>query len=135
MELSLLSMSHQKPIILPCNITSTTRKQTLMKWAPPQRSMREGIKCGKNTSSDVVQLRKDFEEIIEKHEMMEKCKEMEKSGEMVELIECLENEAIMGDDVGNQPFDYNRRALLFDKSSKVFQALKHQLGTFDVGSD
>jgi hypothetical protein len=51
----------------------------------------------------------------------------EKCGErngVVELLECLEKEAIMGDDVGKEPNDYNRRAKIFDKSSKIFQALK-----------
>ncbi|KAG8489906.1 hypothetical protein CXB51_015804 [Gossypium anomalum] len=46
---------------------------------------------------------------------------------MVELLECLETEAIMGEDQGRDPMDYNRRAQIFDTSSKVFQALKsHQ---------
>nr|XP_004490507.1 uncharacterized protein LOC101498893 [Cicer arietinum] len=51
----------------------------------------------------------------------------EKCGEnngVVELLECLEKEAIMGDDVGKEPNDYNRRAQIFDRSSRVFQALK-----------
>ncbi|XP_058744651.1 uncharacterized protein LOC131617362 [Vicia villosa] len=42
----------------------------------------------------------------------------------VELLECLEKEAIMGDDVGKEANDYNRRARIFDRSSRVFQALK-----------
>ncbi|AES98377.1 hypothetical protein MtrunA17_Chr5g0428371 [Medicago truncatula] len=51
----------------------------------------------------------------------EKCGEREG---VVELLECLEKEAIMGDDEGKEPNDYNRRAQIFDKSSQVFQALK-----------
>ncbi|KAK7385442.1 hypothetical protein VNO78_31162 [Psophocarpus tetragonolobus] len=43
---------------------------------------------------------------------------------VVELLECLEREAIMGEDVGKAPTDYNRRAQIFDTSSQVFQALK-----------
>ncbi|KAK7293919.1 hypothetical protein RJT34_16798 [Clitoria ternatea] len=43
---------------------------------------------------------------------------------VVEMLECLEIEAIMGDDVGKEPVDYNRRAQIFDRSSRVFQALK-----------
>ncbi|CAJ1970558.1 unnamed protein product [Sphenostylis stenocarpa] len=43
---------------------------------------------------------------------------------VVEQLECLEREAIMGEDVGKEPTDYNRRAQIFDKSSQVFQALK-----------
>ncbi|XWS08388.1 hypothetical protein CRYUN_Cryun41cG0075600 [Craigia yunnanensis] len=53
--------------------------------------------------------------------LRERCKE--RKG-MVELLECLETEAIMGDDKGREPTDYNRRAQIFDKSSRVFQALK-----------
>lgn len=45
---------------------------------------------------------------------------------VVELLECLEKEAIMGEDVGKEPTDYNRRAQIFDTSSRVFQALKEQ---------
>ncbi|KAL8144486.1 hypothetical protein V2J09_017518 [Rumex salicifolius] len=45
-------------------------------------------------------------------------------GGMVELMECLEREAIMGEDEGKDPIDYNRRAHIFAKSSMVFQALK-----------
>ncbi|XP_028213618.1 uncharacterized protein LOC114395945 [Glycine soja] len=43
---------------------------------------------------------------------------------VVALLECLEREAIMGEDVGKEPTDYNRRAQIFDRSSQVFQALK-----------
>lgn len=45
---------------------------------------------------------------------------------VVELLECLEHEAIMGDDQGREPNDYNRRAQIFDKSSRVFQVLKEK---------
>lgn len=62
-------------------------------------------------------------EIIELGKLRERCKE--RRG-MVELLECLEREAIMGDDEGRDPIDYNRRAQIFDKSSRVFQALKER---------
>lgn len=52
-------------------------------------------------------------------------------GGIVELMECLEREAIMGEDEGREPTDYNRRALIFDRSSRVFQALKQQSQTQD----
>ncbi|XP_015944957.1 uncharacterized protein LOC107470097 [Arachis duranensis] len=52
---------------------------------------------------------------------------------VVELLECLEKEAIMGEDVGKDPMDYNRRAQIFDRSSRVFQALK-EANTTDVVS-
>ncbi|KAK7321301.1 hypothetical protein VNO77_31804 [Canavalia gladiata] len=50
-----------------------------------------------------------------------KCGEREG---VLELLECLEREAIMGEDVGKEPMDYNRRAQIFDRSSQVVQALK-----------
>lgn len=43
-----------------------------------------------------------------------------------ELLECLEKEAIMGGDDGRDPKDYNRRAKVFDKSSKIFKNIKEQ---------
>lgn len=45
-------------------------------------------------------------------------------GGVVEQLECLEREAIMGEDEGREPNDYNRRAKIFSTSSRVFQALK-----------
>ncbi|KAL7253578.1 hypothetical protein ACSBR1_008001 [Camellia fascicularis] len=57
------------------------------------------------------------------------CKEG--GGGIVELMECLEREAIMGEDVGRDPTDYNRRAHIFDKSSRVFQALKESNNTLN----
>ncbi|KAL5711463.1 hypothetical protein ACHQM5_021916 [Ranunculus cassubicifolius] len=44
--------------------------------------------------------------------------------ELVEELEELEEEAIMGRDEGREPVDYNRRAHMFDTCSKVFQGLK-----------
>lgn len=55
--------------------------------------------------------------------LSEKCG---KSRGMVEILECLELEAIMGDDQGREPNDYNRRAQIFDRSARVFQALKER---------
>ncbi|CAH8382163.1 unnamed protein product [Eruca vesicaria subsp. sativa] len=45
---------------------------------------------------------------------------------MWELLECLEKEAIMGDDDGRDPKDYSRRAKIFDKSSKIFKNIKEE---------
>ncbi|CAN8298196.1 unnamed protein product [Cochlearia groenlandica] len=50
----------------------------------------------------------------------------EENGGVWELLECLEKEAIMGDDDGRDPKDYNRRAKIFDKSSKIFKNIKDQ---------
>lgn len=61
--------------------------------------------------------------IVEIGKLREECEESEG---MVELLECLEREAIMGDDEGRDPTDYNRRAQIFYKSSQVFTALKER---------
>lgn len=49
-----------------------------------------------------------------------------RDGNGIVELECLEREAIMGKDEGRDPMDYNRRAHIFDKSSRVFQALKEK---------
>ncbi|KAL0298264.1 UNVERIFIED_CONTAM: hypothetical protein Scaly_2471300 [Sesamum calycinum] len=82
------------------------------------------LKCAKEgTVSEVEkQVMMEEEELIGIRKLNDKCKGV--SG-IVELLECLEREAIMGEDEGREPTDYNRRAQIFDKSSRVFQALKH----------
>lgn len=63
----------------------------------------------------------------EEEELRKMVPEMDcKESGAVEVIESLEREAIMGKDEGRDPCDYNRRALIFDKSSRVFQALKER---------
>ncbi|OIT38574.1 hypothetical protein A4A49_01138 [Nicotiana attenuata] len=62
--------------------------------------------------------------------LTDKCKG---EGGMVELLECLEREAIMGEDEGKEPMDYNRRAQIFYNSSRVFQALKEREATSTSG--
>ncbi|KAL0401071.1 UNVERIFIED_CONTAM: hypothetical protein Slati_4137000 [Sesamum latifolium] len=81
------------------------------------------LKCAKEGSVSEVekQLMMEEEELIGIRKLNDKCKGV--SG-IVELLECLEREAIMGEDEGREPTDYNRRAQIFDKSSRVFQALK-----------
>ncbi|KAM6598293.1 uncharacterized protein LOC115705132 [Cannabis sativa] len=69
----------------------------------------------------------DAEEVAEwmkSGRLKEKCGGAERG--VVELLECLEREAIMGDDHGREPNDYNRRAQIFDRSSRVFQALRER---------
>lgn len=83
------------------------------------------MKCAKGSEVDKILMENDEfnmeEELI--GILNEKCKGI---GGIVELMECLEREAIMGEDEGREPTDYNRRAQIFDKSSRVFQALKQQ---------
>ncbi|KGN50752.1 uncharacterized protein LOC105435471 [Cucumis sativus] len=64
----------------------------------------------------------DIEEWLKLGRLEEKCGGGGKG--IVELLECLEKEAIMGEDEGRDPTDYNRRAKIFSTSSEVFQALK-----------
>ncbi|KAL9673584.1 hypothetical protein QQ045_029845 [Rhodiola kirilowii] len=78
-------------------------------------------------------------ELLEMEEWREMLKWGDKCGGsssgVVELLECLEREAIMGEDEGREPVDYNRRAQIFDKSARVFQALKHQADDDDDDED
>ncbi|XP_042489342.1 uncharacterized protein LOC122069399 [Macadamia integrifolia] len=63
------------------------------------------------------------------YEVYEEVRGDKRCGErkgIVEVIECLEDEAILGSDQGREPTDYNRRARIFEKSSRVFQALKQR---------
>lgn len=68
-----------------------------------------------------LEAKEEEEEWVKVGRLRVKCKE---SKGMVELLECLEREAIQGEDHGREASDYNRRAQIFDKSSKVFRALK-----------
>jgi hypothetical protein len=43
-----------------------------------------------------------------------------------EELEVLEEAAIAGVDEGRRPTDYDRRAHIFEESSRVFRELKHQ---------
>ncbi|CAL5364017.1 unnamed protein product [Camellia sinensis] len=108
-------------------------------WRPNWRSL-TAIGCSKG--GPATELEEEsikaiiMNDIGEEDELVEiggrwrdKCKEG--GGGIVELMECLEGEAIMGEDVGRDPTDYNRRAHIFDKSSRVFQALKESNNTLN----
>ena len=90
------------------------------------------MRCATPGSGSAAEIEKEWEAEInpDREEWMasvgwlrQKCGE--KRG-VVELLECLEREAIMGEDQGREPTDYNRRAQIFDRSSRVFQALKER---------
>lgn len=62
----------------------------------------------------------------------------EKCGErkgVVELLECIKKEAIMGDDEGKESDDYNRRVQIFYKTSEVFQVLKESIDHVWINSE
>uniref|UniRef100_A0A0E0KDD5 Uncharacterized protein n=1 Tax=Oryza punctata TaxID=4537 RepID=A0A0E0KDD5_ORYPU len=50
----------------------------------------------------------------------------EEEAAAAEELEVLEEEAIGGGDEGRRPTDYDRRAHIFEESSRVFSALKHR---------
>lgn len=85
------------------------------------------LKCAKGDR--VVVEDDDEDEMNVEEELKEVSRRCRGAGGIVELMECLEREAIMGEDEGREASDYNRRALIFDRSSRVFQALKHQSQT------
>ncbi|XP_031109526.1 uncharacterized protein LOC116013752 [Ipomoea triloba] len=87
------------------------------------------VKCGGGGSSVPELERKLEEELAGMGRERGKCYEV---NGVAELLECLEREAIMGDDEGRDPNDYNRRAQIFDKSSRIFQALKENSSSSDA---
>ncbi|KZV42492.1 Voltage-dependent T-type calcium channel subunit alpha-1I [Dorcoceras hygrometricum] len=97
-----------------------------------QRIPRKGqlvSKMGCAESASLSELDKKLEEeLIGMERLSENCKEI---GGIVELLECLEMEAIMGEDKGIEASDYHRRADIFDKSSRVFLALKERSSSCD----
>ncbi|KAL5569658.1 hypothetical protein UlMin_026233 [Ulmus minor] len=109
-------------------------------WLEEERSWRRrgdlerrgsamAVECGNPGSESVVDVAAEEMSPEEAADWMEFGRLREKCGEgrgMVEVLECLEREAIMGEDEGKEPSDYNRRAKIFDKSSRVFQALKER---------
>ncbi|KAK7350805.1 hypothetical protein VNO77_09772 [Canavalia gladiata] len=90
-----------------------------------QRKDNIGFVVGSRSWSSMAELERELE--AEMNTQEDEARFRQKFGEgkdVVEMLECLEREAIMGKDVGKAPSDYNRRAQIFDRSSRVFQALK-----------
>lgn len=90
------------------------------------------VECSKLGSGPIVELEGALKDEMNPEEgaqwmsseiLREKCGE---KTSFVDTLECLEREAIMGEDQGKEPNDYNRRAQIFDKSSRVFQTLKER---------
>ncbi|KAJ4825654.1 hypothetical protein Tsubulata_038884 [Turnera subulata] len=125
--------THQNLAFPLISLSSKARERPEQRLVLPQRlNLGSVTRCAKwgSSSGCVAEVEKQLEEevnpegenwIVEMGKLRGKCQE--RKG-MVELLECLESEAIMGEDEGRDPNDYNRRAQIFDKSSKVFMALK-----------
>uniref|UniRef100_A0A0D9VTQ3 Uncharacterized protein n=1 Tax=Leersia perrieri TaxID=77586 RepID=A0A0D9VTQ3_9ORYZ len=64
------------------------------------------------------------EPVVARKEDNEPGKEEEEA--VAEELEVLEEEAMGGGDEGRRPTDYDRRAHIFEESSRVFSALKHR---------
>ncbi|KAL2540007.1 Uncharacterized protein Adt_00985 [Abeliophyllum distichum] len=90
-----------------------------------ERELQKAVKKLIHSSEVEMKLQKEMnmEEVIvgSAGKWKENCRE---SVGVIELLECLEREAIMGEDEGKEATDYNRRAQIFDTSSRVFKALK-----------
>ncbi|KAM1054245.1 hypothetical protein FF1_001653 [Malus domestica] len=100
------------------------RQQSLDRKKPAVAVRCGDVGCSSEVESELeAELRPEEEE-----EWMREGMWSEKCGDrgVVELLECLEREAIMGEDEGKEPKDYHRRAQIFYKSSRVFQALKER---------
>ncbi|XP_052197528.1 uncharacterized protein LOC127804657 [Diospyros lotus] len=92
-----------------------------------QRPFLAAVECSKGGAAAAVEMEKKLEEemgMLGGGLWIDKCKGGGEEKGIVELMECLEREAIMGEDEGKEPTDYNRRAHIFDHSSRVFQNLK-----------
>ncbi|XP_022941969.1 uncharacterized protein LOC111447176 [Cucurbita moschata] len=100
---------------------STVSPPWLRRQAAAPRCVSQG-----GWGSSVAELERELsvegEEWLKLGRLEEKCGSGGKG--MVELLESLEREAIMGEDEGRDPTDYHRRAKIFSTSSRVFQALK-----------
>ncbi|PUZ41220.1 hypothetical protein GQ55_9G486700 [Panicum hallii var. hallii] len=59
-------------------------------------------------------------------EPVEAREDAEPAGLAPEELEVLEAAAIAGEDEGRRPTDYDRRAHIFEESSRVFRELKHR---------
>ncbi|KAK4775034.1 hypothetical protein SAY86_009969 [Trapa natans] len=108
---------------VPSKIKNLTVVPTLRYFQRPGRWMKKGVAawCTAPKDSLVDEVEREMaEEGEEMRVWLEKCG----CQGVVELLECLEKEAIMGDDEGKEPSDYSRRARIFDRSSRVFQALQ-----------
>ncbi|KAK7372901.1 hypothetical protein VNO80_06291 [Phaseolus coccineus] len=99
LKISSLSMSNAYNPVIPCQTIVSPNKVT-----QPSVNKRE-VEDDMKPHADEEKGRSGMTRF--RH----KCEEREG---VVELLECLEREAIMAEDVGKEPTDYNRRAQIFD---------------------
>ncbi|RCV44924.1 hypothetical protein SEVIR_9G418000v4 [Setaria viridis] len=86
--------------------------------APAPRLRARATSCGGRGTTEPVEAREDNAEPAAVDEA--------EAGLAPEELEVLEEAAIAGVDEGRRPTDYDRRAHIFEESSRVFRELKHQ---------
>ncbi|CAI9767591.1 unnamed protein product [Fraxinus pennsylvanica] len=122
-----LSSYVKTPILLKPKISNYSSIHREHRVAIPiNRKFFGSVKCSKGGTAGWELERKLQKEMNMEEDIVGNWKEncCRESGGVVELMECLEGEAIMGEDEGKEAADYNRRAQIFDRSSRVFKALK-----------
>lgn len=107
----------------------SSRRETKKTMSPIFSNRRSKMslasKCDQASATTTMEPRKNY--------LSEEEEEMETDSNFIERLELLEEQALrIGNDSddseeggGREATDYNRRAQIFDKCSKVFQALKH----------
>ncbi|CAN6301011.1 unnamed protein product [Urochloa humidicola] len=110
--------------------TATTSRASPRRVAPAPRLRARATSCGSGRTAGPVEAREDAVEV----EPAAVVGEVEEAVLAPEELEVLEEAAIAGVDEGRRPTDYDRRAHIFEESSRVFQELKHRReGDGDTG--
>ncbi|KAF8728594.1 hypothetical protein HU200_017859 [Digitaria exilis] len=108
--------------------TTTTTPSRGCAWCvspAPRRRLRARASCGGGGATEPVEAaREGVVPAVDQDQDREE--EEEEGGLAVEELEVLEEAAIAGVDEGRRPTDYDRRAHIFEESSRVFRDLKHQ---------
>ncbi|KAF8721119.1 hypothetical protein HU200_023539 [Digitaria exilis] len=109
--------------------TTTTprrgRASPFWRVAPsPRRRLRARASCGGGGATEPVEAAR--EGVVPAVDQDQDREEEEEGGLAAEELEVLEEAAIAGVDEGRRPTDYDRRAHIFEESSRVFRDLKHQ---------
>ncbi|CAL4930846.1 unnamed protein product [Urochloa decumbens] len=104
--------------------TATTSRRV----APAPRLCRRAraTGCGGGRMTEPVEAREDTVDAEAEEEAGVLAAEELEVLEEAEELEVLEEAAIAGADEGRRPTDYDRRAHIFEESSRVFRDLKHR---------